>query len=105
MSETTSNKTVPAKKAADKKVATTANGVQLFVSPTVSAIFWTIAFLIVGAVIFGNYYYTTNNVSESNLARLIRVLIVILGFVIAFVVALLTNKGRTLVQFASCLAN
>ena len=100
MSETTSNKTVPAKKAADKKVATTANGVQLFVSPTVSAIFWTIAFLIEGAVIFGNYYYTTNNVSESNLARLIRVLIVILGFVIAFVVALLTNKGRTLVQFA-----
>ena len=99
MSETKSNKVEAPKKAAPKKVAP-ANDAQLFISPALSAIFWTISLLIVVAVIFGNYYYTTKVlVDESNIARLVRVLVVILGFVIALVVALLTNKGRTLLQF------
>lgn len=101
MSETTSNKKVPAKKAVEKKVATTANGAQLFVSPAVSAIFWTVSFLLVATVIFGNYYYTNYVVvDEGNIARLLRVLLVIFGFGIALAVALLTNKGRSLLQFA-----
>ena len=99
MSETKSNKVEAPKTAAPKKVAP-ANDAQLFISPALSAIFWTISLLIVVAVIFGNYCYTTKVlVDESNIARLVRVLVVILGFVIALVVALLTNKGRTFLQF------
>ena len=99
MSETTSNKVQPAKKANAKK---TANGTdsKLFVSPVVSAIFWTISIVLVVAVILGNWYYTSFvAVDEGNLSRLLRVAIVIVGFAVALIVALLTNKGRTLLQF------
>ena len=51
MSETTSNKVQPAKKANAKKTANGADS-KLFVSPVVSAIFWTISIVLVVAVIF-----------------------------------------------------
>lgn len=100
MSETTSNK-VPAKKANAKKVATAADGSQLFISKGLSAVFWTVSFVIVCAVIFGNYYYTNFvMVDETSLSRLTRVLLVIIGLIAALATALLTNKGRSLLQFA-----
>src|SRR5574344_139138 len=100
MSETTSNK-VPAKKANAKKVATAADGSQLFISKGLRDLFWTVSFVIVCAVIFGNYYYTNFvMVDETSLSRLTRVLLVIIGLIAALATALLTNKGRSLLQFA-----
>lgn len=100
MSEINSNKAaVESKKAPVKKVS--ADGSQLFVSPAVSAVFWTVSLVLVCAIIFGNYYYTNFVVvEESTLSRLLRVLAVIFGLIIALSVSLLTNKGRALIQFS-----
>ena len=100
MSEINSNKAaVESKKAPVKKVA--ADGSQLFVSPAVSAVFWTVSLVLVCAIIFGNYYYTNFVVvEETTISRLLRVLAVIFGLIIALSVSLLTNKGRALIQFS-----
>lgn len=104
MSETTSNKTAPKTKAVPpKKVATTtaADGSKLFISPALSAIFWTLSIVLVCAVIFGNYYYTSFVVvDEGTISRLLRVVAVIAGLLISLGVSLFTNKGRALLQFS-----
>ena len=103
MSETNSNKAaVVSKKATGKKVTnTTADGSQLFVSPALSAVFWTVSIVLVCAIIFGNYYYTNFVVvDETTVSRLVRVLAVIFGLILSLCVALFTNKGRTLLQFS-----
>ena len=99
MSETNRNADATAKKVAPKKVANAADS-NLFISPALSAFFWTISVLLVAGAILGNWYYTSFvAVDEGNLSRLLRVAIVIVGFAVALIVALLTNKGRTLLQF------
>jgi preprotein translocase subunit SecE len=96
------NVTVTSKKNADKTIAKKpADAAALYISPTLSAIFWTISVVLVCAIIFGNYYYTNFVVvDETTMARLVRVLAVIFGLVLSIAITLLTNKGRALLQFA-----
>ncbi|MGN1280907.1 MAG: preprotein translocase subunit SecE [Succinivibrio sp.] len=99
MSETNRNKDAAVKKAAPKKVANAAES-NLFISPALSAIFWTVSVLLVVVAIFGNWYYTTYvSIDESSMGRLLRVAIVVVLFALAFISALFTNKGRALLQF------
>ncbi|MGN0903264.1 MAG: preprotein translocase subunit SecE [Succinivibrio sp.] len=95
-------KNAPAKKVAPaaKKVATAANGTQLFISPALSGFFWALSVVIAIAVILGNHFYSNQLIDESSLARLTRVILVIVGLVIALGCALLTNKGRALLLFS-----
>ncbi len=95
--------TVTSKKTADKTIAKkpAAADAALFISPALSATFWTISVVLVCAIIFGNYYYTNFVVvDETTMARLVRVLAVIFGLILSIAITLLTNKGRTLLQFA-----
>jgi preprotein translocase subunit SecE len=96
------NVTVTSKKNADKTIAKKpADAAALYISPTLSAFFWTISVVLVCAIIFGNYYYTNFVVvDETTMAHLVRVLAVIFGLVLSIAITLLTNKGRALLQFA-----
>ncbi len=101
MSEINSSKSTSLpKKAQAKKNTNTASNNEQFVSSAANAVFWTISVVLVLAAIFGNYYYSNFVVvDETTLSRLLRVLTVIFVLVLALVVAMFTNKGRTLIQF------
>lgn len=89
------------KASAGKKTANTNENATLFVSPALSAVFWIVAVVVVCAAIGGNYYYTQYvAVDETVVARLVRVLAVIACMLAGLGFALLTNKGRALLQFA-----
>ncbi len=92
------------KKVVDKNIAkksTVTESTTLFISPALSATFWTISVVFVCAIIFGNYYYTNFMVvDETTMARLLRVLAVIFGLILSLAITLFTNKGRALLQFA-----
>lgn len=94
MAETTN------KKASESKKASNNENAALFVSPALSTIFWILAVVIVCAAIGGNYFYNREYLSQTVIERLVRVLVVIGGMLLGLVFALLTNKGRTLLQFA-----
>ncbi len=108
MSETTTKKTatvaasqnanVPAKttKKAKKNVKET------FVSAPVNALLWIVSAVLICGAIFGNYYYSNYVLlDETSLQRLGRVAAVIVTIVIGLGVLVFTNKGHSLLKFAS----
>ena len=88
------------KKASESKKASNNENAALFVSPALSTFFWILAVVVVCAAIGGNYFYNREYLSQTVIERLVRVLVVIGGMLLGLVFALLTNKGRTLLQFA-----
>lgn len=94
MAETTN------KKASESKKASNNENAALFVSPALSTFFWILAVVVICAAIGGNYFYNREYLSQTVIERLVRVLVVIGGMLLGLVFALLTNKGRTLLQFA-----
>ncbi|MCR5083975.1 MAG: preprotein translocase subunit SecE [Succinivibrionaceae bacterium] len=70
------------------------------VGRALDTLLWVLAFALVGAAVFGNYYYTNNVVvDESVTGRLLRVGAVIATIAAGLAVTLFTNKGRTLLKF------
>lgn len=95
MSDIKTNKQVTPKASAAKAAS------ESFVSAPTNILLWIVSFVIIVLAIGGNFYYANHVVvDESTLARLLRVLLVIVSIVVALIIALFTNKGHRLLKFS-----
>ncbi len=87
----------PKKKNAAVNVAIPENSVPSLAN----TLLWIASIVIICGAIFGNYYYSNYVViDESSLARLARIMIVIVSIVVGLGVLLFTNKGHALLNFS-----